>query len=86
MFYFRATLAAIGGFLDAFQKVADMATGSRGKIASRELRGKYLMKYDLDWCYSMWGVSTEHMCYLYFWLAAANSSARPIAYRHAYAD
>jgi hypothetical protein len=36
---FRATLAAIGGFLDAFQKVADMATGSRGKIASRELRG-----------------------------------------------
>lgn len=31
LFNFRATLAAIGGFLEAFQKVADMATGSRGK-------------------------------------------------------
>ena len=31
----KATLAAIGGFLDAFQKVADMATGSRG--ATKEI-------------------------------------------------
>nr|XP_034336581.1 protein MTSS 1 isoform X9 [Crassostrea gigas] len=31
----KATLAAIGGFLEAFQKVADMATGSRG--ATKEI-------------------------------------------------
>ncbi|XP_076112602.1 uncharacterized protein LOC143080582 isoform X2 [Mytilus galloprovincialis] len=31
----KATLGAIGGFLDAFQKVADMATGSRG--ATKEI-------------------------------------------------
>ena len=31
IFYFRTTLIAVAGFLDAFQKVADMATGSRGK-------------------------------------------------------
>ncbi|XP_062619165.1 protein MTSS 1-like isoform X9 [Saccostrea cucullata] len=31
----KATLAAIGGFLEAFQKVADMATGSRG--ATRDI-------------------------------------------------
>lgn len=31
----KATLLAIGGFLDAFQKVADMATGSRG--ATKEI-------------------------------------------------
>ena len=30
-FCFRTTLIAVAGFLDAFQKVADMATGSRGK-------------------------------------------------------
>ncbi|XP_056003621.1 protein MTSS 1-like isoform X28 [Ostrea edulis] len=31
----KATLSAIGGFLEAFQKVADMATGSRG--ATKEI-------------------------------------------------
>jgi len=30
--YFRTTLTAITAFLDAFQKVADMATSSRGKF------------------------------------------------------
>ena len=29
---FRSTLIAIAGFLDAFQKIADMATSSRGKF------------------------------------------------------
>ena len=31
-FCFRTTLIAVAGFLDAFQKVADMATGSRGTL------------------------------------------------------
>lgn len=31
MFYCRTTLVAIGAFLEAFQKVADMATNSKGE-------------------------------------------------------
>lgn len=31
MLYFRTTVVAAAAFLDAFQKVADMATNTRGK-------------------------------------------------------
>ena len=48
--FYRSTLAAIGGFLDAFQKVADMATGSRGKFNQgwyeKMLKGYYSYNYE----------------------------------------
>jgi len=31
LLFFRATIHAIGAYLDAFQKIADAATNARGK-------------------------------------------------------
>ena len=44
-FNFRAAIQALAAYLDAFQKIADAATNSRGKLCVTSVRARALPKH-----------------------------------------